>query len=305
VLATGCAAGSFTYIGQPFSYTVAPIITATALAVGGATTQNYTGTLMRLTNSSLAGRAYTPTPASPSLNLAGLPAATSDPAIFDAGSGQVTLTFGAGSGIAFNRAAATAPFNANIALSISVIDQDGVTATNPVTFGAGSGIAFSTGTSQLYGRLLLKDVAGSELLDLPMTLNTQYYLNTAQGFVTNTQDACTVAPPLAFSNYELNLHAGGTCVRDSGSPGASGQGCAAPAAPSLRYLATAAAGGFNLVLAAPGSGNAGAVTVAATAPSWLQYLWNVSSGANSSPVGMATFGVFPGPASRVYQREVY
>jgi MSHA biogenesis protein MshQ len=305
VFGSGCAAGSFTYVGQPFTYTVAPVITATAQAVGGTTTQNYTAAFMRLTNSSLTGRAYTPTPASPSLNVAGLPAATSDPTIVDAGSGQVTLTFSAGSGIAYNRGTAVAPFNANIALSINVIDQDGVTATNPVTFGAGSGIAFSTGSAQYYGRLLLKDVAGSELLDLPMALNTQYYLNSSQGFVTNVQDACTVAPQLGFSNFQMNLHAGGTCVRDSGQPGASGQGCAAPAAAALRYLSTAAAGNFNLVLAAPGSGNSGAVTVTAAAPGWLQYLWNVSSGTNSSPAGMATFGVFPGPATRVYQREVY
>jgi hypothetical protein len=305
VFGTGCAAGSFTYVGQPFTYTVAPVLTATAQAVGGATTQNYTGAFMRLTNSSLTGRAYTPTPASPTLNVAGLPAATADPTIVDAGSGQVTLTFSAGSGIAFNRGTAVAPFNANIALSINVIDQDGVTATNPVTFGAASGIAFSTGSAQYYGRLLLKNVAGSELLDLPMALNTQYYLNSSQGFVTNAQDACTVAPQLSFSNYQMNLHAGGTCVRDSGQPGASGQGCAVAAPASQRYLSTATAGGFNLVLAAPGSGNSGAVTVTATAPSWLQYLWNVSSGVNSGPAGMATFGVFPGPASRVYEREVY
>jgi hypothetical protein len=77
------------------------------------------------------------------------------------------------------------------------------------------------------------------------------------------------------------------------------------AAPSLRYLATASAGDFHLVLAAPGAGNSGALTVTAAAPAWLQYLWNVSSGSNSSPAAMATFGIFPGPASRVYEREVY
>ena len=305
VFGTGCTAGAFTYLGQPFTYTVAPVITATAQAVGGAITQNYTGPLMRLSNASLAGRTYTPTPASPALSLAGLPAASSDPAIADLGAGVVSLTFSAGAGLSFTRGTATAPFNANIALSINVLDQDGVAAPNPVTFGSGSGIAFSTGASQVYGRLALKNAAGSELLDLPMTLTTQYYLNASQGFVTNTLDSCTVAPQLAFSAYQQNLKAGGTCVRDSGSPGVSGQGCAAAAAPSSRYLSTAAAGNFNLVLAAPGTGSSGALTVTAAAPSWLQYLWTVSSGTNSSPSGMATFGVFPGPASRVYEREVY
>jgi len=94
-------------------------------------------------------------------------------------------------------------------------------------------------------------------------------------------------------------------VRDSGSPGVSGVGCAAAAAPGLRYRSSPQGGDFNLILAAPGSGNSGAVTVTASAPSWLQYLWNVSSGSNANPAGMATFGMFPGPTSRIYQREVY
>jgi MSHA biogenesis protein MshQ len=182
---------------------------------------------------------------------------------------------------------------------------DGATATNPVTFGSGGGIAFSTGSTQMYGRLALRNAVGSELLDLPMPLTTQYYLNTTQGFTTNTADSCTTAPVLAFSGYQQSLSAGETCVRDSGNPGASGLGCATAAATASRYASTAVAGSYNLNLAAPGSGNAGAATVTATAPSWLQYLWSASSGTNSNPSGLATFGLFPGSPSRVYQREVY
>lgn len=312
VLGTSCIAGGFGYVGQPFTYTVSPVITVTALAVGGTTAQNYTGSLMRLTNSSLTGRTYTPTPASPALIPSGLPSTSVDPAIFDLGAaqstlaGQSTLTFSAGSGISFMRGSPIAPFTANIALSINVIDMDGVAAANPanpVTIGSGSGIGFSTGSNQYYGQLALHNALGSELLDLPMLLTTQYYLNTTQGFVTNTYDSCTAAPAITFSNPLINLQLNETCVRDSGSPGSSGQGCAAAA--SNRYSSTASAGAFNLILAAPGINNSGAMTVTATAPTWLQYLWNANSGSNSSPTGMATFGIFPGSPSRVYQREVY
>jgi MSHA biogenesis protein MshQ len=235
--------------------------------------------------------------------LTGLPPTSADPAIADLGTGQVTLTFGAGSGLSFARGSAIPPFSANIALSENVIDLDGVTAPNPVTFGAGSGISFSTGANQYYGRLALRDSLGSELLDLPMSLTTQFYVNSAAGFTTNTADSCTVAPVLAFTSYQLNLSAGKLCVRDSGSPGASGVGCAA--ASGSRYNPTASAGNFNLILAAPGSGNNGAVTVTAAAPSYLQYLWSVGSGVTAAPYGMATFGLFPGSASRIHQREVY
>ncbi len=301
VFGTGCSAGSFSYLGQPLTYTVAPVITATAQALGGATTRNYTGSFLKLSNSSLTARTYTPTPVSPALNTSGLPATGIDPAIADLGAGQATLTFSTGSGLLFTRTSAIAPFSANIALSINVIDTDAAAAPNPVTFGSGTGISFSTGATQYYGRLALRDAVGSELLDLPMPLTTQYYLSTTQGFTTNTADSCTAAPAIAFSNYQLNLSTGETCVRDSGHPGSSGQGCSAAAAPSLQYHPIAVAGNFNLVLSAPGTGDAGAVTVTAAAPTWLQYNW----GSFVIPLGMATFGVFPGPTSRVHQREVY
>ncbi len=300
---TGCSAGSFSYLGQPLKFLLAPVITVTPQAFGGATTQNYTGALFRLTNSSLTGRSYTPTPASPALDLSGLPATSADPAIADAGTGQGTLTFDAGSGLKFVRASAIPPFSANIALAINIIDLDGVTAANPVSFGAGSGIAFSTGATQYYGRLKLSNALGSELLDLPMSLVTQYYLNSTQGFVTNGSDSCTTAPAIGFGSYQLNLQAGETCVRDTGSPGGSGVGCAVAAVNS--YFPKAAAGNFNLILAGPGSGNSGATTVTATAPAWLQYLWNAGSGVAASPSAMATFGIYPGSGTRIYQREVY
>ncbi len=306
VFATACAAGGFGYVGQPFTYIVAPMITTTALAVGGATTQNYTGSLMRLSNSSLTGRSYTPTPSTPSLNLTGLPASAADPAIVDLGSGQSTLTFSAGSGLSFNRGGVIEPFNANIALAINVIDLDGVTAanpSNPVTFGAGGGIAFNAGVRQYYGRLLLGNALGSELLDLPLPLTTQYYMSVTQGFVTNTADSCTTAPAIGLVNYRPKLVVGEICVRDSGKPGSSGQGCAVAA--SNRYSPVASAGTFNLILGAPTAGDSGALTVTADAPSWLQYLWNTSSATPSGPAGIASFGLFPGSATRIYQRETY
>jgi MSHA biogenesis protein MshQ len=303
IFATGCSSGSFTYLGQPFVYAVAPVLSVTAQAQGGTTTLNYSGALFRLTNASLTARAYTATPASPALNLVGLPATSSDPTIASLGSGRGSLTFSAGTGISFVRGSPVAPLTGNIALSINVLDLDGVSAANPVTFGTGSGIAFSTSALQYYGRLVLRSGLGSELLDLPLSLTTQYYLNGTQGFTPNTADVCTTAPGIVLSNYLENLSAGETCVRDSGSPGVSGAGCAAVS--TTPYAATAVAGGFNLALAAPGAGNNGALTLTATPAAWLMYLWNAGSGSNSAPAGIATFGEFTGPASRVYQREVY
>jgi len=306
VFGTGCgpAIGGYSYVGQPLAYTVPPVLTVTALSAAGSTARNYTGAFLKLTNSSLTGRTYTPTPANPALDSSGLPSTAADPAITDLTSGQATLTFSTGTGLLFTRGAPVAPFSANIALSINVIDLDGVAAPNPVSFGGAAGIIFSTSAMQYYGRLALRDAVGTELLDLPMALTTQYYLSTTQGFTTNTNDNCTLAPkPIVLSNFLVNLTSLKTCVRDSGSPGASGAGCAVAAPPLTAYKATAASGNFNLVFAAPGSGFNGAMTVTGTAPAWLQYAWTGS--ANANPAGIGAFGVFSGQTSRVYQREVY
>jgi hypothetical protein len=307
VFGTLCAGGGFSYLGQPLSYTVPPVLTVTALSAGGSTARNYTGAFLKLTNSTLNGRTYTPTPANPALDSSGLPSTTADPAITDLGSGQAKLTFGAGTGLLFTRGAAVAPFSANISLSINVIDSDGVAAPNPVVFGSVSGISFSTSALQYYGRLALRDAVGSELLDLPMALTTQYYLSTTQGFTTNTNDNCTTlaAPSIALSKFLQNLTSAQACVRDSGKPGVSGAGCTVAAPVAIAYKATASSGNFNLMFAAPGGGFNGAMTVKATAPAWLQYLWNSADGVNTNPAGIAAFGVFSGQTSRVYQREVY
>ena len=55
---TACLAGGFTYQGQTFDYVTPPMITATAVAVGGTTTTNYTGAFFKLSNSTLTGRTY-------------------------------------------------------------------------------------------------------------------------------------------------------------------------------------------------------------------------------------------------------
>ncbi len=73
----------------------------------------------------------------------------------------------------------------------------------------------------------------------------------------------------------------------------------------MRYRATPLAGDFNLTLAAPGAGNSGSLTVTATAPAWLRYDWNTGTAGVENPGGLASFGLFPGPASRIYQREIY
>jgi MSHA biogenesis protein MshQ len=301
VLQTGCIAGGFTYVGQPLSYTVAPVVTVTALAQGGSTTQNYAASLFRLTDASLGARTYA---SAQTLDLSGLPAVTSDPTIVAQGAGVGTLTYSAGSGIKFAQGAPVAPFAGAISLTQTVTDLDGVTGSAPASFGASGGMLFSAGAQLYSGRLRIVNAAGSELLDLPVPLRTEYYTGSALGFTPNTSDSCTAAPALSLGAFRGALAAGASCVRDSGSPGLSGLGCSA-AGPASEQYQSAHSGSFNLNFAAPGAGSTGAAVLQATAPSWLQYLWNGASGGLQSPTGLVGFGMYQGPKTRVYEREVY
>jgi MSHA biogenesis protein MshQ len=164
-----------------------------------------------------------------------------------------------------------APFNAQISLSINVIDSDGVVATNPVSF---NNIAFNTGSEQRYGRIAFRNVVGSELLNLPVPMRAEYFSSTSAGFVLSAADNCTTGVALSLSNFGGNLGAGETCVIDNGAPGASGAGCAAPGIIGQRFSAPPTAGDFIAILRAPNAGNDGTLTINATVPAWLRFDWN-------------------------------
>jgi MSHA biogenesis protein MshQ len=309
LFATACSAGSFTYQGEPFAFATAPVITATAVAASGTVTTNYAGPLFKLANATLPARSYAST-AGP-LDTSGLPSPAVDPAIASSGGGVATLTFASGSGLRFVKGAPQAPFAAQIELAIDVLDSDGVAAVgagplgNPVTFGTTGGIPFTAGQEIRYGRVRVGTAVGSELVNLPVPMRAEYYANAAAGFVANGADTCTTNVSLAFPAFTESLAAGETCVLDSGAPGASGLGCAAVAAPPLRYGEPPAGGDFNLRLAAPGAGNQGSVLIRATVPTWLLFDWNAGAAGDEEPTGQATFGIYGGERRQIYTREIY
>ena len=267
---TACPAGSFSYIGQAFSYATAPVITVVARNFANNPTTLYTGSWWRLANSSLtpntqAGRYAA---AGGTLDVSGLPAVASDPVIVDAGLGSGTLTFSAGTGLRFARSAPVVPFDADIGLTLNVIDVDGVAAAAAASFGAataGNGIPFSGGKEMRFGRLRLANGNGSNLVPLALRLEAQHWI--APGyFVTNTADSCTV---VTSANVGLGNFQGGLT---------SGDTTASVAAGSL-------AGGLkSVVLSPPGAGKSGSVDI-------VLYLAAPPGGINAC----VTFGVPPTP----------
>jgi len=298
---TQCGAGGFTYIGQSFGFSTAPLITFTALAAGGGVTQNYTGSFFKVTNSSLQNRDYTAT--SGNLDLSGLPATSADPVISDTAGGTGTLLFSSGTGISFLRAAAEAPFDADISLSIDVIDSDAVTTlVTPVVVAS---IAFDMGRNMRFGRVRLINNIGSERVNLSVPMRAEYFVDAATGFVVNTDDSCTANVSLSLGNFTENLLPTETCVLDTGSPGASSAGCAAAGPAGQRYREPPLGGDFNLFLRAPGASFDGSVDVTADVPFWLEYDWDAASPGLEDPAATATFGIYDGDNKRIYTRELY
>ena len=302
--ATQCAAGSFSYIGETFDYSNAPVITLTARAAAGEVTENYNGSFFKVDNASLPDPVYASVPAT--LDASGLPTGASDPAVADLGAGTGSLTFSSGSGLSYVRGAEEPPFDADIQLSIDVVDGDGVTALgNPIQFGNPGGMLFDSGATMRYGRARLLNAYGSELVNLALPLRTEYYVDAGTGFVPNIDDVCTGAISLSLGAFTENLAAGETCALDNGAPGLSGEGCAAPGPLALRFREPPLGGDFNLHLRAPGDGNDGSTTATADVPAWLEFDWDAATPGNEDPWGTAVFGIYEGQDRRIYTREIY
>ncbi|MEW5967356.1 MAG: LamG domain-containing protein [Pseudomonadota bacterium] len=297
-----CAARSFTYVGQPFGYVTAPQATIVAKNAAGATTQNYAGSLWKL---AAAGATQTHAAVTGTLDT-GLV----NPPVVTAGSaGTGTLAADPADVVAFVRATPVAPFAAAITLTLSIRDDaeaavagNGVIDTAvPATF---ADIAFDAGNAIRFGRLVLANAHGSELLALPVLLEAQYW--NGSHFVRNVDDACTQlsAGQVALSNWRRDL-----------AP------CETSATLSGRFIA----GRGNLRLSAPGAGNTGSVDLSvqlgatasgsacvggtsgpasAASQSWLQGAW--TGGAyDRNPAARASFGLYRGSKTLIYQREIH
>ncbi|BBO74780.1 hypothetical protein DSCW_21970 [Desulfosarcina widdelii] len=291
--APGCTTGGFTYIGQPFAYTVYPAITITALNKDGDTTENYTGDWWKIADATLTDKTYAAETGT--LDLSSLPAG--DPSISDLGGGVGLLTFSDGGGLSFVRNdTPDAPFDAEISLSINVLDADGIAATaNPVTFGAasaGNGIAFSgDGKQMFWGRLTLQNAYGSERVPLAMPFRAETYDGTA--FVANTLGDCT---SVALNLLSLS-NASGTVTADNPITVGSGSSSASLSNPFT-------AGDEGLVFSAPGSEGYIQVQVDLSSLPWLRYDWD-GDGSLEGPSARATFGVYKGSQHHIYLRETY
>ncbi|MBL8481018.1 MAG: hypothetical protein JNJ60_02395 [Rhodocyclaceae bacterium] len=328
---TTCSTRSFTYIGQAFGYALAPAYSVRAEAAGNTTTLNYTGSLWKLASAAASADCssnpnqcsvsagsvsttytYSTAPAStPGWDASLSQFAT--PTLISSGSGSGSLVLGADR-LAFKRSTSTpmVSFTATVSLAAAVTDssETAVTGNGSITTTAGntaSAIAFDAGAEFRYGRLKLANAYGSELYDMPIAMETQYW--NGNGFVINGADYCT---QLAAANFALSGYTGALAA------------CRTAPATGGRF----AAGKGSLRLLKPGSGNSGSVlvtpglaasagsscpsqgagtlqtTATSAAAPWLQGRW-VGTGYDQNPSARAVFGVYKGSDKLIQMRENY
>ena len=210
------------------------------------------------------------------------------------GATSATLTFSSGTGLAFTRSSPVVPFDAEIRLRVDVIDTDAAfSSANPVDFGAaspGSGVAFDNGKEMRYGRLVVTNALGTELLDLSVPVQAQYYGSSGY-WVNNADDVCS------------SLNAGTDLNLTQVPPGLSSAQIAYD--PFLL-------GDPGLSFIKPGMGNTGYIDIEvdlSTATGgdleWLFYDWDGDSSYDDNPTGRATFGVYKGGDAMIFKRELY
>jgi MSHA biogenesis protein MshQ len=174
-------------------------------------------------------------------------------------------------------------------------------ASNPARVGlaiTGNGIAFTGGKAMRFGMLRLENAVGSERMDLPIRIQTQYY--TGATFATNSADNCT-SISAANAAFISTSYMGGITATNMNSVNITGLG------------ATFASGLGNLTLTRPlpQPATAGAVTLTidlgAESKSYLKGNWGVTTyDANpSSRDAFGLYGVQSQPNNFIYFRENY
>lgn len=335
---------SFTYLGQPFGYATAPSVGVAALNSGGSPLVNYQGTpgsggLWRLAtplaSSSVACTAPTQTCAltrqdgtakTRLLSTYALGAATpgwdgslgtvANVTITSNNNGTGTMAYGADK-LALYRNPTTpqAAYTAAVTLALQLDDfSEAAVSGNPAAITgnlAATAIPFDTAPVAVltgefrYGVLRTQSNFGSELLDLPIAVQTQYWNGT--GFVQNTADNCT---PLAASNIALVNYQG---ALNAANMGASHVAITTPitAGAGVITLAKPTGGARGSVDTVVNLGSTGApancpnYSTAGSTSAAMRYLSGIWCGTNydRDPTGRATFGSTRTPL--IYRRENY
>jgi MSHA biogenesis protein MshQ len=289
-----CAAGGFTYMGQDSLGVVltlrAHAKSATTASASDPVVSRYTTGYTNLAPVTFSGDNGGTAVAVTRLTSPAFPTMPNT-SLWSAG------VFTVNDGYAFSKLAnADGPYD-NFMIRAAINDPDGSSLI---------GTANETGTTRIrYGRLRMQNAYGSELLELPVPFEAQYW-NGAY-YATNTLDSCTVLPmsSLVMSNFTGGLAACETQIR--------------PVTPTVNQTLVAGKISGGLKLTAPGKdisgvSNGGSVNLAfnvTSAAAGNTCVGPASSAATAANLpwfgpnigGRATFGIYRSPL--IYLRENY
>lgn len=312
---SNCAARSFTYFGQPFGYATLPRATVTARNASNGTTLNYQAS--RFSGLQPAA-SYSGSTANLGLATSG---ALTTVQVTSLGSARADVDVTGSTLLHTAARSATTPqarlqeANYAIALTFSLVDASETSAGvagNEATQGSSAfpDLAFDTTNHEFrYGQLRVSSAYGSELVALPVPLETQYWNGTA--FVTNTADHCTVlpTPSVSLANFRASLAACETLPTTGSVTFTSGLATMRLQAPgngnkgsvdATVQLGTGLAPAGAVRCAAIGTATAAAVPAALP---WLQSRAPAGTTYDQNPSARLTFG--PRRSPLIQLREVY
>jgi MSHA biogenesis protein MshQ len=283
---------SFTYIGQPFGYLNAPLLTITAKNATGVTTQNYTETSFQKLTAVNVNRTF---PLSDSVKngfdnatkMVVVPAiSTGDLSKLSNGildyefSTSDTFTYSKDS----NSEVSEFPVNYDILIN-SITDSDGV------AINAGTSVPLTvqaTGGLQRFGRLVLGNSFGSETSPIAQFFEVEY-LNTLGKFVRNNDDNCSLITSDA-TNWSLSNPTNNVTINTV----------------SISGVDSSLDGGKFQGISLSSGDNQGTIDIEYTTQDWLKYNWSgkVSNLHDENTSATATFGVYRGNDRIISWREV-
>ncbi|MCB1774133.1 MAG: hypothetical protein KDI88_10995, partial [Gammaproteobacteria bacterium] len=297
---SGCAGSSFTYMDEPMRASVQLV----ALNAAGAITRNYQGAFARLDASGITayagtiGRTLTlrdgGTDLSSRLNVR----STSLGVPWSGGIATLDLE------VSLDRATTPdGPFeSASLGLMLSDVDGVPLQGLDVDIDGDGDFDVVELGAARLVqGRLSVGNAHGSELQGLGVPLAMHYYAGATRGFAVHGDDSCTSIDGVTLTDIDGSdgLADGETCIVDDAA--SSGADACVPGTAGTQFSGTAAAGLFDLYLAAPGSGNTGSIRITPDVVEWARFDWSGLGLGNPSAV--ATFGIYSRDIGVIYQRD--
>ena len=304
--------GTFSYVGEAFGYDIQPRLNITARNALGATTENYRGSFIKLSDVDIGV-----TPPSIDASAIGNISGTTDVAVTAVlntgvladdgdgsalGDGVLVYTFdGADSYVydkVLNARIDADEFNADLPITVNdVTDSDGVTngalpSPNPFA---------PTGAEIRFGQLSLENTYGPETEDLTVSLQVEYF--DGDGYIVNAADGCTPLSITGEANHaRVQLDDNGTWVRADQTVDLTGGTGGTTEGTGITGL-TGGAGA--LILGSPGALNTGSALVRADLADfpWLRGDWDGDGIYDNFPTAIATFGVYRGHDRVIYWRE--